>query len=198
MGSWTFVRGMITVSPLGRTQAEKRYILETVLDHLPFVTGSERDMNVYIISKNGCSGFSSHTEFGEPGSTRRHGSLSTEIQNEYILVVDGSLRNREFNQTFKEFQKWICRLAKRVPIEEVLVEIEDWQKSVIIQNTNDVYYLMFEDPSWCNDTGEPTWCEYLMWQSMKRRDYPRILGYKYFYNEENDKKVEEWMGVEDE
>ena len=43
MSWWTYINGTITVSPMGRTQAEKRYILETVLDHLPLVTGSERD-----------------------------------------------------------------------------------------------------------------------------------------------------------
>ena len=53
MSSWTYVHGTIVVSPLGRTQHEKRYILETVLDHLPVVTGSERDMEVYVIQKRG-------------------------------------------------------------------------------------------------------------------------------------------------
>lgn len=53
MSSWTYVHGTIVVSPLGRTQHEKRYILETVLDHLPVVTGSERDMEVYVIQKEG-------------------------------------------------------------------------------------------------------------------------------------------------
>ena len=51
MSYWTYVNGNIIVSPMGRTQAEKRYILETVLDHLPLVTGSEKNMNVYIIQK---------------------------------------------------------------------------------------------------------------------------------------------------
>ena len=53
MSSWTYIQGTITVSPIGRTQAEKRYILDTVLAHLPIVSGSKRDMNVYVIQKNG-------------------------------------------------------------------------------------------------------------------------------------------------
>ena len=48
---WTYVNGTITVSPMGRTQAEKRYILDTVLEHLPLVTGSEGDMDTYNIHK---------------------------------------------------------------------------------------------------------------------------------------------------
>ena len=44
MSWWTYVHGTIVVSPMGRTQAEKRYILDTVLEHLPVVSGSERDI----------------------------------------------------------------------------------------------------------------------------------------------------------
>ena len=190
MSYWTYINGTITVSPMGRTQAEKRYILETVLDHLPRVTGSERDMNVYIIQKNGYNSSSSHTEFGEWGGYRDWKTLSTEVQDEYILVVNASLRDRKFSETYREFQNWLCRLAKRVDVEDVLVEIQAYEQSVIIRNTNDAYGKMFEDPSWCNGTGEPTWCEYLMWDRAKDSDYPMILGYKYFADEENDKEVE--------
>ena len=59
MSWWTYINGTITVEPMGRTQAEKRYILETVLNHLPIVTGSERDMEVHIIQKDGHNSSSS-------------------------------------------------------------------------------------------------------------------------------------------
>ena len=51
MSNWSYIQGTITASPIGRTQAQKRYILDTVLAHLPIVSGSERDMNVYVIQK---------------------------------------------------------------------------------------------------------------------------------------------------
>ena len=111
------------------TQAEKRYILETVLDHLPRVTGSERDMDVYIIQKNGYNSSCSHNEFGIWGGYLSEHNLSTEMQNEYILVVDAALRDCTFEKTFKEFQKWIVRLAKRVCIKNVLVEIQKLDKT---------------------------------------------------------------------
>ena len=41
MSYWTHINGVIDVSPMGRTPAEQRYILETVLNHLPIVSGSE-------------------------------------------------------------------------------------------------------------------------------------------------------------
>lgn len=41
MSWWTYINGSIVVYPMGRTQPEKKYILDTVLAHLPLVTGSE-------------------------------------------------------------------------------------------------------------------------------------------------------------
>lgn len=192
MSCWTYVSGMIVVSPMGRTQAEKRYILETVLDHLPLVTGSEGNMDVYIIQKNGHDESSSHTEFGMWGGYRNWKTLSTDIQSKYILVVDGNLRDRMFDQTFREFQKWLCRLAKRVWIEDVMVEVKAYEEVSLIRNTNDIYTKMFEDPTWCNDDeySEPNWCEYLMWDRARKYDYPMMLAYKYIDDPENDQEVE--------
>lgn len=203
MSWWTYVHGTIVVSPTGRTQAEKRYVLDTVLDHLPQVTGSERDMNVYVIQKNGYNNSSSCDEFGDMTNnltdsygqkTRKRGWLR--MQDEYILVVDGSLRDRKFEETFREFQKWLIRLAKRVSVETVLVEIEDYYKKYLITNKNDCYGEMFEYPcgTYGNKTKEPAWYEYLLWQPMDvDQMYPKILGYKYYVDEENDKQVEAWL-----
>lgn len=182
---------------MGRTQAEKRYILDTVLEHLPLVTGSEKDMDVYVIQKNGYNSSCSCDEFGQVtnnlvdsygNKSRNRGWLRT--QDEYILVVNGSFRDKKFEETFKEFQKWLCRLAKRINIEDVLVEIKGYEESAIIKNANDVYKKMFENPTWCNDDGEPNWCEFMMWDRAKNSSYPMVLGYKYFNNEENDQEVE--------
>jgi hypothetical protein len=199
---------------MGRTQAEMRYILETVLDHLPIVSGSERDMNVYIIQKNGHSSSSSCDEFGMDTNNlidrygnhnRLRGWLRT--QDEYILVVDGALRDREFDRTFREFQKWLCRLAKRIDVENVMVEIKGYGKSTVIRNYEidpdnnwtRVYSQMFEEPTWMrkykkNGISEPNWCEYLMWDRAKDSDYPMMLGYKYFDDPENDAEVERRLG----
>lgn len=207
MSFWTYINGTVTVRPMGRTQAEKRYILETVLDHLPIVSGSERNMNVYIIQKNGYSSSSSHTEFEEWGGYKDWKTLSTEVQDEYILVVNAALRDREFEQTYREFMKWFVRLCKRVGCEDVLVEIKGYDKSTVIKDRNiqrkkyswkSVFDGLFEDPSWCNDSKddaykEPNWCEYLMWDRAKNSSYPMLLAYKYIDDEENDREVERRM-----
>ena len=163
MSYWTYINGNITVSPMGRTQAEKRYILETVLEHLPVVKGSEGSMNVYIIQKNGYDHSSSADEFGDTtnnlvdsygNKSRRRGHLET--QSEYIIVINGNLRDKRCQNAFKEFTKWLIRLAKRVQVEDVLVNISDGDKEVIMRDQNSKYRKLY-------DMTDNNWCEYLMW-----------------------------------
>lgn len=198
LSSWTYINGVIQVSPFGRCQAEKRYILDMVLSHLPKVSGSERDMNVYVIQKEGYNLSSTHDEFGQWSNLGNghswYGRRDFNTQDNYLIVVNGSLRDRIFEETLKEFNKWLCRLAKRIYVDEILVEVKAYGKSYIFKN-HEPYYEMLEDPSWCNDnsTGEPNWCEAFMYERAKNSDYPMLLGYKYFADEENDKEVERRM-----
>ena len=195
MSCWTFIRGTITVSPMGRSQAEKRYILEAVLAHLPKVTGSENDMNVYVIQKSGYDQYCSHDEFGQYSNlgngnpSYRHPSFG--VQCKYILAVDANLRDRTFAMTMREFSRWLCRLSKRLYVNDVLVEVNsDFdEQSHIFRNENNVFGEMFEWPSWC-DKGESNWCEFMMWNRAKESDYPMMLAYKYFDDPENDAEVE--------
>ena len=192
MSSWTYVNGTIEVSTLGRTQEEIEYILKTVLRHLPKVTGSERDMNTYIIKKEGYNFSRSCDEFERINPLK--------IQENYIIVVNGSVRDRTLNETHKEFQKWICRLAKRILVENVIVEIKEGffldAKSIIISDTLNKYSEMYEYPSWSKGSdGEPNWCEYLMWRKGVNSNLPMLLTYKYYNNEKNDEIAERYLGL---
>lgn len=185
MSYWTYVTGVITVSPMGRTQPEKRYILDTVLEHLPKVTGSERDMYVHVVQKAGYNGSCSHNEFGEWIPGERHYT-----QDDYFLVIEGSLRDRKFDETKRELNKWLNRLAKRVGIDELLVRLHAYDRELIISNAKP-YHQMAEWPSWTDESGgEPMWCEYLMWDRAKDSEYPMKLMYKYYDDPENDAEVE--------
>ena len=182
MSWWTYVKGIDEIRPLGRTQTEKRYILETVLDHLPRVTGTERDMNIYIVQKAGYDMSDSHSEFEQRthlGNGRR-GNFET--QGTYYLLVEGSLRDREFQETYRELQKWLCRLAKRVSVEDVMIEVKGWNRKKLIRNDNDRYTKMFETVSWV-DKNSINWCEYLMWKpygTHRMVGYPEKLVEKYY------------------
>ena len=204
MSWWSYVNGTITVEPMGSTQAEKRYILETILNHLPLVTGSERDMDVYIVQKNGHNSSSSCDEFGEHTDNlvdrydcHNHRTGWLNVQTEYMIVVNGSFRDRYFADTFREFMNWLCRLAKRVQVNDILVRINDYEKQYVINDICSIdspYSQMEEYPSWCKESdGEPCWCEYLLWERAKDSMYPMLLGYKYYNDPENDAEVERRM-----
>lgn len=155
MSIWSYITGTITVNLFGRTQPECRYILDTVLSHLPRVTGSEGDMHVYTIQKDGYNCSSSCDEFGQRSDKaidwygkpdQRNGMFRT--QEIYIIVIDGALRDREFNETYRQFCKWLTRLAKRIWVKDVLVRIESYSQSSLIENHNSEWGEILEDPSW--------------------------------------------------
>lgn len=195
MSYWTYINGTINVEPFGRTQAEKRYILDTVLDHLPRVTGSEGDMEIYVVQPEGHTCSSSCDEFGEQtnnlkdwyGDKSRNGWLET--QREYILVVNAHLRDRMFSETYREFVKWLTRLAKRVNVVDICVKVrgQDRRKVFIEPGRWDD---MYEWPSWTNKGKEPAWWEYLAWEPAKGITYPMKLMYKYYNDAENDAEME--------
>lgn len=164
MSFWTYIDGVITVSPMGRTQPEKRYILDTVLEHLPKVQGSEKNMTVKVIQKPGYNSSCSHDEFWQRSNlgNGRYGTFET--QDKYLLMLNGDLRDRKFDETYREFVKWLCRLAKRVNVDSVLVRIVGYGKECVINEYGyeNPFQRMNKDPSWCKN-GSENWCEYLMW-----------------------------------
>lgn len=192
MSFWTHITGTVVVSPVGRTQHEKRYVLETVLDHMPNVTGSEGDMHVHIIQRAGydcsssCDEFMENTDKGiSVFSKRRSRNGWFDAQSEYILVLEADLRDRIFNETFKELQKWLCRLAKRVMVQRVLVSIcgEDGKSMVINEDKgyNGIYECEYRN-------GEENWCDYLLWKRAKGSRWPLELLHKYYDDPEIDEE----------
>lgn len=149
MSMWTYVRGLIEIGAPGRTQAEKDYILQTVIDHLPKVTGSEYDMNIYTIRAKGHSSWSNHDELDHP-------NRDFKTQSQYFLVLDGSLRDRYYEETFKELNKFLNRLSKRLIVESLYVKLNAYNHSYTFENKNDCYGNMFEY--------EDPWYDYLMWE----------------------------------
>lgn len=105
MSNWIYISGVIEVSPRGRTKAEKRYILETILAHLPKVTGSDENMESYIIQKDGYDEIHSCDAFGQwimlPNN--RYGIFK--LESDYLIVVSGKLRGRVLDETKREFTK---------------------------------------------------------------------------------------------
>lgn len=149
MSSWTYVQGLIELDVPGRTQAEKNYILQTVIDHLPKVTGSEKSMNIYTIQTVGHDSWQNFDEFYNRVEDFR-------TQSRYFLVLDGNLRDRYYKDTFKELNKFLNRLGKRLMVDSVYVRLYNYEHSHIFTNKNDCYGKMFEN--------DDPWYNYLMWE----------------------------------
>ena len=193
MSYWTYISGAITVSPMGRTQPEKRYILDTILEHLPKVTGSEHDMSTHVIQMDGYDGSSGCNEFGELNYDSSHRFKPVKTQDNYIIILEARLRDCMFEETLRELNKWLNRLAKRVMVRDIVVKLRGWNKELVISNPKP-YEDMQEGPSWYN--GEIAWAEYLIWDRAKDYDYPMKLLYKYVRDPENDAEVERRMVYE--
>lgn len=186
MSRWTHINGVIVVEPMGRCQAEARYILDMVLTHLPKVPGSERDMEVYVNQKRGYNSSCTCDEFGQwsnLGNEESYGMF--DMQTQYILTINADLRDTVFDETYKNFQKWLCRLSKRISVLDLLVKVYDDNNNAVVIQDSKPYEEMFEYPlgSVGNKDDEPAWYDFLMWESMKGKSYPMVLACKYFTKE---------------
>ena len=187
MSRWTYVQGTICINIYGDTSAENRYILETVINHLPPVKGSEYNMGVYIVPLKGY-GLSEVTddEFGNylyNMRKERNYEKRMLLQHGFMVVLEGALRDTYFEETLKATTKFLCRLAKRVGVEDILVKVtDDLNKSYIFNNTK--YFLDLQD-DYPNQ-----WTDYLCWQRQSGNEYgqyPQKLVDR--YNKEHEKKI---------
>jgi hypothetical protein len=111
------------------------------------------------------------------------------------VVIEGALRDRYFEETLRELNKWLNRLAKRAGIEEILVKLSgydsEWKRKELVISNAKPYEQMAEWPSWSERSdGKPMWCEYLMWERARDSWYPLLLTRKYYNDPENDAEVE--------
>lgn len=129
MSRWTNVTGMIAVQVPGRTDKEKEYILDSVLRHLPLITGSEGPCHALYVKAHGYIWSSSCDEFNNYsnllpnryGTPSRHGKLTG--QDKYFVVLEGNLRDRTFEQTVRETCRWLCRLSSRLFVSYCNVDV---------------------------------------------------------------------------
>ena len=156
MSRWTYLSGVITVDVPGRTQPECDFNIHSVLNHLPKVTGSEHDMEWHI---NASKKYKDHIrvdEFGNKSNLGNHNVYFNyyyfEKQNSYSITISGELRDRCLDETIKEFSKWLCRLAKRLWIDDIKVHIhDDWGNKILIDDS-EPYFEMYDysNNNWLN------------------------------------------------
>lgn len=196
MSIWSYITGSIHVNPLGDSQPQKRYVLETVLAHLPRVCGCEGDMDVYVNQKNGHSSSCTIDEFGQRSNLgdfelrSKHGVYVFRTQGAYIITVDGRLRGVCYEEAYKMFLKWMCRLSKRVLVYDMAVKITCFDREMLLTDC-DVFLDMFEEPHYLFGEygGDPNWCEFMLTERANNSQLPMLLEYKYYNNKENDEEI---------
>ena len=130
-------------------------------------------MKIHIVQKEGYSGSANFNEFFE---TVYREDFKT--QDCYYLILEGQFRDRMYEQTFRELNKFLNRLAKRVYVDDILIRLTGWDKEIIISNS-DPYQDMYEYSADSNKD-EPAWWEYLLWdRDPSGGSYPEKLTHKY-------------------
>jgi len=99
MSFWTYVNGVIEVDTFGRSDAEAMYLAQTVINHLPRITGSERNVEFHLSRPNGYDSSSSVDEFDQCSNLYDdpyYRMFST--QSRILIAIHGALRDRMFAQ----------------------------------------------------------------------------------------------------
>ena len=102
MSQWTYIIGRIVVSPLGYSHEQRLNTLKNIISTLPSITGSEGNMQISL-GKN---------------------------EDEYVLRIKGELRDRQIEQTTKEYDKFIHKLKQKIDVEKLYVEITGQGKKI--------------------------------------------------------------------
>lgn len=168
MSSWTYVVGSISVRMCEKTDEMAEYILKTVIRHLPKVYGSEGDMTVQVINSGKITGWSSHDEFEM--WTDREGF---DEKQEFNIVINASLRDTVFDETFRAVVKWLSRLAKRVHVEDGCLKISDGWHGTVKMIDCERFDILCE-------SREESWCNYMRWKKYKGYCLPKELLEKYY------------------
>lgn len=203
MSNWSYIRGTVLVSVPGRTDAEIEYIIRTVLEHMPRVMGSERDMEVHYVKLNSYSGSLSCDEYGMHTNNlkdvfydtkSKHGCLKTHSY--YSIVLNGALRDVGISNANKQLCNFLCRLAKRLDVSSIVIKVtECYTDRVILYTNSKPFSDMYEYPSWSNEKTDDgrrsvAWWEHLMWDPYKDEWQPINHLYKYFRDPEVDKEMQ--------
>ena len=131
MSLWCYVRGIIVADTFAEYTPAALYRAQSVVDHLPRISGSEGDAQFYIVTKRGHN----QTMFG------------FEAQSQVLISICGDLRDSWLPQTLPEVTKALARLASRLSIDTCLVSVEDdcGQK------------FLFNNPKWLRDMPMSDW-----------------------------------------
>ena len=165
MSSWTYVSGLIEVDTFAQTDAEAIFKAQTVVEHLPRITGSEGPAHFVVTPMPGWHNRSSsldelghHSDLGERQYPRRWSVFRT--QSSVLLTLHGNMRDRWFDQTLFETTKCLSRLASRLHVRDCLVRVSGFDRQYI-----------FDSPDWLYQMPSSGWADRIVdWSSVPKSD----------------------------
>lgn len=172
MSFWTHVIGLIEVTVPGRTQPECDYVVRTVINHMPLITGSEGPVSVHVVKKSGHTSSSNTDEYGqfsnlltdEYGTPSKYGWLR--VQDKYMLVLEGNLRDRFFAQTARETVRFLDRLSRTLEVTYYHVDVfSDDKGKYTFQRKNDVKY------DWIHQNYDRPWNRRYVWHMFDEEEF---------------------------
>lgn len=152
MSHWTYVRGVIEVDTYARSDAEAMYFVQTVISHLPKITGSERDVMYHVNRCHGHNMCSSHDEFMQPSNLGDGELGGFYTQTRFLITIEGNLRDRLPAETIRETTKMLSRLASRLDISSCVVSVSDTERRFV-----------FDSPGWLLYAADSDWTRDLVW-----------------------------------
>lgn len=149
MSNWTTVSGVIEVDTYAGTTHKARYITECVINHLPRISGSEGDVDIFINQpsnynlSSSCDELCAETNLMEKDY---YGFRQHKVQTKTIITVQGHLRDTYSNEIYRQVVKWLTRLSKRLHVCSVHLYVADYYKDYRLDN-----------PQWVIDMPEDDW-----------------------------------------
>lgn len=155
MSCWTYVSGVIEVDTFARSDAEAIYLAQTVVNHLPRITGSERNVEYHLSRPSGYYVSSNVDEFDQHSNLYddRHFRMFT-TQDRILITIHGNLRDRMFKQTLRETTKMLSRLSSRLWVLNCLVRVKSDMDETFI----------FDNPEWVRCREITDWASSLLWK----------------------------------
>ena len=142
MSCWTHITACLSVETgMLRKKPELKREIQKIIRQGPKITGSERNADIFVNIPSGYNWFISHdcehckyketlrtiTIDGKKGQEcdgPENYDCSSEYQSDVVISIQGDLRDREFNDTKEEFEKFLEYVKNNFHVRDYTYNIE--------------------------------------------------------------------------
>lgn len=134
---WAHIHGVLTVWPEGRTITEQEYVLKTVLEHQPMIWQDGGIMETIVSQSAYPNAWAGGDRFENESNliyTKQNQDPdgAFEFNTEFFVILDAHIRHDSFDETYRRLVRWLCRFARRIWIDEILVHVYEYGRSTLI------------------------------------------------------------------